>query len=58
MGNVKIEITIDTKDGLKGIILGDDSYSYESYGKPKYEILEADNVKSKLLDMINIQAAS
>lgn len=58
LGNVKLDIVIDTEDGLKDIILGKDSYSYESYGKPKYKILDADNLISALLEMINIEAVN
>lgn len=58
MGHVKIEIIIDTEDGLKSIILGNDHYSYECYRKPKYEILDSKSVISELLDLINTQATS
>lgn len=58
IGDVTLEITIATEDGIKNVILGNDNYSYRSYGKPIYEILEADIVLTELLDMIQVHVST
>lgn len=54
ISNVELEVIIYTEDGFKSVLLGTDNYSYESNGKPKYKIRDADNLKAELLDMMAI----
>jgi len=54
IGDVELEVIINTGNGLKSILLGTDNYSYESYGKPKYKIRDAGNLKAELLDIMEI----
>lgn len=56
IGDVQLEVIINTENGLKSILLGTDNYSYESYGKPKFRIRDADSLKAKLLAMMDIDA--
>lgn len=53
IGDVELEVVLHTENGSKCIILGNDNYSYESYGKPKYKILDSDNLKSALLELMD-----
>lgn len=54
LGDVEWEITIDTDHGLKTVVLGNDSYSYQSYGKPKFQISNANALKLELLELLQI----
>lgn len=50
--DVQISILLHTESGSKEILLGNVHYSYDSYGKAKYEILNADQLRSELLQII------
>lgn len=52
IGNIELEITLDMKHKTKSIVLGNHNYSYESYGKPLYRILNHESLKAELLDLI------
>ena len=55
IGNMELQIVLDTGKESKILLLGNLNYSYESYGKPKYKILDADNLIPALLEMLNIE---
>lgn len=54
LGDVEIEIIINTDDGLRSILLGNINYSYNSYGKLKNKILHADNLRLDIMKFIDI----
>lgn len=51
--NVELSIMLQTESGSKEILLGNLHYSCDSYGKAKYEILNADQLRSELLQIMN-----
>ncbi len=53
IGDIELEITIDTEQGIKNIRLGNKNYSYQSYGKAKYQISDADMLRLELLALMN-----
>lgn len=52
LGDSQFEIYIDTGDGLKIIKLGNENFSYYSYGDFKHQIVEAENLKKDLIKIL------
>lgn len=55
MGDIELYIFISEGGESKILSLGNTNYSYKSYGKPMYKILDAEKLTAELLEIINVK---
>lgn len=48
LDDVKISLVLITETGFKQILIGTINYTYEGYNKPKYEIVNPQDIETKL----------
>jgi hypothetical protein len=54
IGDLELQIMINTGKESKILLLGNLNFSYENYGKTQFKILDADSLRLELLNMISV----
>lgn len=52
LDDVEVAVTFTTETGFKEILLGAINYSYEGYNRPKYRIMDAQELERSLLEVL------